>query len=232
MNDRSHSTATIGSTTAAPHPDLAVLVDPDGVEANAVRALRASIRFAGGDHPPRTVLLACLNGAGRAGWLAANLAASFGLGGDRTVLLDANLRQPRLHEYFGISNGSGVTNFLLQDTSSMPLTATAVAGLSLIPAGPPPHDAAVTLTSPRFATLLQRLRENADFVIIEASPLATSADVLGIAPLVDGVVLVVRAGKTRRPAAVRGKEQLERIGAKLLGVALTDVPRQRGNAGY
>lgn len=214
------------------HADLVVLTDPDGAEANAVRALRASLRFTPGDHPPRTVLLASVDANSRASWLAANLATAFALAGDRAILLDANLREPRLHEYFGVPNNAGVATFLHGEGSNLPLTNTPIAGLSILPAGTSPRDAAGALATPRFAALLAAVREVADFVILDAAPLATSADVLSIAPLLEGVVLVIEAGKTKRPAAIRVKEQLERIGAHLVGVALTGVPRQRGAGGY
>lgn len=234
MNDRTTSNSSLASpidSTGLSHPALVVVADPDGPEANAIRALRASLRFASGDQPPRTILLASVDGSDSAGWLAANLAVAFVLAGDRTLLLDANPRQPRLHEYFGVANALGVANYLEDEGRSLPVVGTAMSGLSIVPAGSSSRGAAA-LATPRFAALLGAAREVADFAIVDAAPLASSADVLGIAPLMEGVVLVIQAGKTKRPAAIRVKEQLERVGARLLGVALTGVPRQRGAGGY
>lgn len=234
MNERIASDATLASpieATGLHHPALVVISDPDGPEANAIRALRVSLRFASGDQPPGTILLASVDGSDNAGWLAANLATAFALAGDSTLLLDANPREPRLHDYFGIANTFGVANYLEVASSDLQVATTALSGLTIVPAGAPSRGGAM-LATPRFATLLQAAREAADFVIVDAAPLAASADVLGIAPLMDGVVLVIQVGKTKRPAAIRVKEQLERVGARLLGVALTGVPRERGAGGY
>ena len=94
--------------------------------------------------------------------------------------------------------------------------------LSLLPAGPTPPNPAELLSSARSPILLARAREAATFVILDAPPISAIADALALATIVDGVLLVVRAGKTRRPAAQRAKDQLERVGANILGVVLTD----------
>jgi capsular exopolysaccharide synthesis family protein len=213
-------------STTAPNatPVLAVLTAPDSPEAEAFRTLRANIKFAGGERAPRVILLAD-TGAGEARpTVAANLAAALALAGDTTLLIDADLRQPSLHRLFGVGNEAGLAGYLSGGAGgALPTIATAVPGLSLLPAGPSAAHPAELLASDRFRTLLIAAREVATFVIIDAPPVTAVADGLSIAAVADGTLLIVRAGHTRRPAAQRAKEQLTRVGANLLGVVLTDA---------
>ncbi|MFN8540755.1 MAG: hypothetical protein U0232_25170, partial [Thermomicrobiales bacterium] len=102
------------SSTPAPagrQPDLAMLSQPTSPVAEAFRALRANLKFAGGDKPPRAILLADTGtGEGRA-LVAANLAVALAQAGDPTLLIDADLRQSRQHELFGVANASGLSTF-------------------------------------------------------------------------------------------------------------------------
>jgi capsular exopolysaccharide synthesis family protein len=170
-------------------------------------------------------------GEGRA-LVAANLAVALAQAGDTTLLIDADLRQSRQHELFGVSNASGVSTFLRGEGESLPIVATAVPNLSLLPAGPTPPNPAELLAGARSPIMLARAREAATFVILDAPPLSAIADALALGTIADGVLLVIRAGKTRRPAAQRVKDQLERVGANILGVILTDAPTERGTYKY
>ncbi len=211
--------------TAASHPsDLAVLTAPTSAEAEAFRTLRANIKFAGDGTPPQVILLADTGAGATRPAVAANLAAALALAGDDTLLIDADLRHPSLHQLFNVSNERGLAT-TLSDPAAVPLpaSATAVEHLQLLPAGPTLSNPAELLASDRFRALLALAREQATFIVIDAPPITAVADALTIAPSADATLLIVRAGHTRRPAAQRAKEQLERVGAHLLGVVLTDA---------
>ena len=210
------------STNAA--PDLAVLTAPESAEAEAFRALRATIKFAGGADAPRVILLADTGAGATRPTIAANLAAALALAGDPTLLIDADLRQPSLHRIFGTPNDAGLATYLgAGATGALPIVATRVPNLSLLPAGSTPPNPAELLAANSFRTALAAAREGATFVIIDAPTVTDLADALSIAAVADGTLVIVRAGHTRRPAAQRAKEQLERVGANLLGVVLTDA---------
>jgi capsular exopolysaccharide synthesis family protein len=221
--------------TSAPNaaPALAVLTAPDSPEAEAFRTLRANLKFADGERAPRVILLAD-TGAGEARpTVAANLAAALALAGDATLLIDADLRRPSLHQLFGVGNGAGLTDALSGAAGgALPTVATTVSGLSLLPAGPSASRPAELLASDRLRALLATAREASAFVIIDAPPVTAVADALAIAAVADGTLLIVRAGYTRRPAAQRAKEQLTRVGANLLGVVLTDAKPGREEYRY
>jgi len=211
---------------------LAMLSQPTSPAAEAFRALRANLKFAAGDRPPRVILLADTGTGEERASVVANLAVALAQAGDPTLLIDADLRQPRQHAIFGLPNVAGVATFLRGEDDALPLLATAVPGLSLLPSGPQPPNPAELLAGARCATMLARAREAATFVIIDAPPISAVADALALAAAVDGVLLIVRAGKTRRPAAQRVKEQLERVGANLLGAVLTDAQVEGGANTY
>jgi non-specific protein-tyrosine kinase len=220
------------ATTAGRAPDLAVLNAPESPEAEAFRALRANIKFAGGEIPPRAILLADAGAGAERPVIAANLAAALAQAGDPTLLIDADLRQPSLHRLFGLGNDEGISTFLRDGRGTLPLVPTAVPNLTLLTAGPTPPGPAELLASDRFRLLLALAREAAAFVIIDAPPVTAVADALAIAAAADGTLLIVRAGKTRRPAAQRAKEQLLRVGANLLGVVLTGAKAGREEYKY
>lgn len=211
---------------------LITLTAPESPAAEAFRALRANIKFAAGATLPRTILLADTGSGAARPTVAANLAIALAQAGDPTILIDADLRQPGLHRLFGVSGDIGASTFLREGGDTPPLVTTSVPGLRLLPAGLTPANPAELLASDRFRALLAWAREAAAFVIIDAPPVTAVADALALAAIADGTLLIVRAGHTRRPAAQRAKDQLERVGAHLLGVVLTDAKAERGEYRY
>lgn len=211
--------------------DLAVLTAPTSPAAEAYRSLRSTVKFANVDPPVRTLLIADAGTDGQHSTVAANLAAALALGGDSVVLVDAGLRKPTLHGFFGLANGDGLAEWLAAGDPGqpLPLVTTGIAGLRLLPAGHTPAAvaggaaAADLLTGDRSAHLLALLRDEADFVVIDAPPLADYGDALAIAARADATLLLVRSGKTKRVAAQRAKDALDRVGARILGAVLTDT---------
>ena len=215
------------STAAA---ELTLLSNPSSRAAEAYRSLRASVKF-GGTPPIHSVLIADAGSGGQQSSVAANLAAALALGGDSVVLVDANLRSPQLHQQFGLANEPGLINWLALDdpSASIPLQKTTIERLMLLAAGnivgsgysgAAPVD---YLGGDNFAGLLERLKQTADFLVFDAPPLSQVGDALAIAARVDAVLLLVRSGRTKRAAAQRAKESLDRIGARILGAVLTDT---------
>ncbi len=217
---------------STPNQALAMLSAPDSPTAEAFRALRANIKFARGAGSPRVILLADTDSGAARPTVAANLAIALAQAGDPTILIDADLRQPGLHRLLGVPGDAGLSTLLREASAEPTLVATGVPGLRLLPAGPPPPNPAELLASDDFRALLLWAREAATFVIIDAPPVTAVSDALAIAAIADGTLLVVRAGHTRRPAAQRAKEELERVGATLLGVVLTDTKPERGEYKY
>jgi capsular exopolysaccharide synthesis family protein len=162
--------------------------------------------------------------------VSANLAAALALGGDSTILIDADLRQPALHQQFGVANQRGLSDWLAagDHAAQIPLIPTAIEGLSLLTAGTAAGNRGIGaapvdyLSSDHFVDLVQRLADSAEYLVFDDPSLADVGDALTIAARVDAVLLLVRSGRTKRAAAQKAKESLDRVGARLLGAVLTD----------
>ncbi|MEL7233487.1 MAG: CpsD/CapB family tyrosine-protein kinase, partial [Chloroflexota bacterium] len=167
--------------------------------------------------------------------LLANLAVTFAQSGNKTILVDADLRRPQQHEIWGISNEQGLTTMMLEDAqlSSPPLVDVPdVNGLKILPSGGMPPVPADLLASARMNEIIGVLKARADYVLFDAPPVLAATDAAVLGNKVDGVLLVIRAGATRREDAARARQTLERVNVRIVGATLTNAPRERRAASY
>ena len=137
------------------------------------------------------------------------------------LLIDANLRRPSLHEIFNIENNNGLSNILTQEEDKTFFVKKAGYGrLYLIPCGKKKSEPANLFESNRFDKTLKTMREKFDYVILDVPPVNSYAESIVIATKVDGVILVLESDKTRQQVAIRAKQEMEKAGAKVLGVIL------------
>ena len=211
------------SPAAAAGAALVMRTDPRSAVAEAYRTLAANLQLASVDRQVQTVgVTSPAAGEGKSTTIA-NLAIALAENGRRVVLVDADLRRPVLHELFGLTNREGLANLLASDQLPLPLQDTGTPGLQLLASGPAPTNPLHLLTSRRFDQALALARAQADIVLVDTPPAAMLADAALLAPRLDGILLVVSAGRTRRDLARRAKEQLERSGSKMLGVVVVNV---------
>jgi non-specific protein-tyrosine kinase len=217
--------------------NLISLTHPASPAAEAYRQLRANLLAAGRETPLRTLLVVAAGADPDKAAAVANLAVTFARIGKRVILADCDLRNPAQHAIFGLSNAVGVTTAVgaplppnvgglnsPQDWGAGgALQATAVPGLRVLPAGPQAGVPADLLASPAMGTLIARLRDEADIILFDAPPVLFATDAAELAIQVDGVLLTVRAGHTRRDEAQRAKELLEKVGARIIGAALVNA---------
>ena len=153
--------------------------------------------------------------------IVASLGVVIASGGQRVIIVDADLRTPDLHEVFGLPNDYGLCELLLGHAPSLPkaLQETSIPNLNLLAAGRPPLDLALALTSPRLIELIEALMEQADIVIFDSSPVLPVPDTAVLSGLVEGTLLTVRDGYTTLESASRAKERLSVYeGAPVMGV--------------
>ena len=204
-------------------PGLVVLADPHSPSAEAYRSLAANLQFAYADRQLQTIgITSAAEGEGKSTTVA-NLAVALAQSGRRVIVIDADLRRPGQHVLFGVSRDEGLANLLLGDRAELPLQDTSAAGVRVLTSGPLTANPLEALASRRFDQALALARAQADFVLVDTPPAGALADVAVIAPRLEGVLLVVSAGHTKRDLARRAREQLERVNANILGVVLTDV---------
>jgi len=215
-------------------PVLCTFYRSKSTEAEAYRGVRTSLYFSTRGQGHQIVQVTSPNKADGKSTLAANLAISIAQSGKRTILLDADFRKPRLHKVFSLASGRvGLASVIAGDAELKDaIQESVIPGLSLMPCGPIPQNPAELLTSPRLKELLEALRDQFDFVIIDTPPLLAVTDPCAVASCVDGVLLVVRVSKNGRPFAERAKEILNALGATVLGVVVNGVGRQGTYGGY
>jgi len=208
-------------------PDLGLitLTDPLSPVSEAYRTLRMNLQFAALDHKLRTLLVTSPGpGEGKSTTLA-NLAVTMAQIEQRIIVVDCDLRRPCLHQLLGLNNESGLTTMMLEDQALVrpPLQGTAVKGLQLLASGPLPPRPADLLGSQRIEQVLARLLEEADIVLLDAPPVVAVTDAVVLSTKVDGVLLVVSAGETKRENAQRSIERFRKVNARLVGVVLNNV---------
>jgi non-specific protein-tyrosine kinase len=213
--------------------EVAMVSRPFSAAAEAFRVLRTNIRFSSVDRPLHTLLVTSANASEGKSTVLANLAVASAQAGLRVVAVDGDLRRPRQHQVFGLDAGlEGLTETLLEGGLNGRLCPIAVEGLSILPSGELPPNPTEMLASHRMAELLRDLSEQADVVMIDGPPLMPVADAAALARMVDGVVLVIHSGKTRRGAARLAVESLRQVEANLIGAVLNAVPTRMDSRYY
>jgi capsular exopolysaccharide synthesis family protein len=209
-----------------PNADLITHSDSRSHLAEAYKELRTATLLASPDQPPRTILVtSCLPQEGKS-QTSLNLSIALAQSGKRVLLVDADLRRPRLHRTFDLENDLGLSTYLSGNAALEHLVRdTPVAGLSLLTSGPIPPNPSELLGSRNFLMLVQSYAETGGFdhLIFDSPPLLSVADPIVIAAVADGTILVVQAGRTAREALVRGAGKLRQSGVKVLGAVLNGV---------
>ena len=207
---------------------LITLSEPRSAAAEAYRSLRTNLMFSSVENPIHALLVTSPARDDRKSITLANLAVTFAQGGSRTILVDADLRQPRQHSIWGMGSQRGLTDMMVDDAaiSQPPLQTTDVENLHLLASGDRPPNPADLLGGRRMDEIIGVLKARADYVLFDSPPVlaATDAALLGIK--LDGVLLAIRAGDTRRDHTAQAQQALERVHARVVGAVLTNAPRE------
>jgi capsular exopolysaccharide synthesis family protein len=209
-----------GATTA-----LALIDDVRSPVAEAYRHLRTSLLLSSAGQPPKTVLVTSSQPSEGKTTTVVNIATMLAQTGADVLVLDCDLRRPRVHAHFGMGNSRGVTNYLSGEANVSELVQTydKLPNLKVIPSGPVPPNAAELLGSDEMRKLLYVLAENFTHIIIDSPPAISFTDASILSTMVDGVMLVVHGGRSSRTVVRRAKQQLQDVGAHLFGIVLNNV---------
>jgi len=203
--------------------NLITLTQPSSPAAEAYRRLRVNLMSAGRETPLSAILVVAASTDAHKASTVANLAVAFARVGKRVILVDCDLRRPTQHTLFGLGNTAGVTTATLDEATPLPLQATEVDGLQVLTSGPAVDAPADVVGSPAMGKLIARLRDEADVILFDAPPVTLATDAAELAIQVDGVLLTVAAGHTKRGDAKRAREMLAQVGARLVGATLVNV---------
>ncbi len=214
-------------------PVLGAHYRPNSAEAEAYRGIRASLFFNQNGQTPQVVQVTSPNQGDGKSALVANLAISVAQTGKQVLLIDGCMRNPSVHRLFGASAETGMTSYLAGDAEfGDVVVSSGIPGLSLMPCGPLPGNAADLIASTAFHALLDEARGQYDLVLIDTPALLTVTDPRLVAGLVDGVLLAIRVSSNDRSQAEQAKEILETIDTRLLGVVVNAGDHWRSKASY
>ena len=193
--------------------------------AEAFDILQANLRVIDAGRPHRMVGVTSPMPEEGKSFTASGLAGAYARLGARVLAVECDLRRPKLARYLGANADKGMTNLLVEprrdaDELSIP---TAVRGIEFLPAGPLPPSPASLLGTARARTVLSDLRDRYDQLVVDTPPVTAGADLTALGPALDGLILVVDLGHSGRTAIIAARDQIERSGARLLGVVLNRV---------
>lgn len=210
------------------------LTQPRSPVAEAFRSMRTNITFASVDKPLHRVIITSPTPQDGKTTISTNLAVALAQGERKAVLIDADLRRPQVHRRFGLLNRAGLSELFVRELDFLQgvIQSDGVPGLSVITSGGLPPNPSELLTSHKMTQIIERLNQDYDLVLIDTPPVLSVTDAVALAPVTDGVILVVSPGKTHRRDLQQSLELLRNVNARILGVVLNQVDTGSRKYGY
>lgn len=214
------------------HPALRYLTASHSVEAEDYRSIRTALLVTAEQLAARTILISSPEPGDGKSTLVSNLAIALAQSGKRVLLLDGDLRRPNVHNLFRVPQGIGLTEVLSGEIDALTaIRPTVIDGLSLMTAGQVPSNPAELLSSPRLSQTIRNVRDEFDFVFIDAPPLLAVSDPCILARHTDGMIVVSRINKNTRAAVLRVREMIQDQGIRVIG-AVANGAVTGPNRGY
>lgn len=207
--------------------------DPKSAVSEAYRVLRTNIQFSSIDKPLKTIVVTSSIPMEGKTTTVTNLAVTFAQMGSKVLLIDADLRKPKVHKIFKFSNDSGLTNLLAsgEDYHNF-IRNTEVFDLDVLVSGIIPPNPSELLSSNAMREFVHKASADYDYIFLDAPPVCSVTDASIISTYVDGTILVARSGKVERDALKRAKELLDKVNANIIGVVLNHLDKQSGRYYY
>ncbi len=207
--------------------ELLIHMDSRSSLAEAYRQLRTSILLSTAGHPPKSLLVtSSLPSEGKT-TTAINTAISLAQTGAKVLIIDADMRRPRIHSVFNMSNAEGLSTLLSNELVDRDIGEVIefdeASSLNILTSGPVPPNPAELIGSEQMTNLLKILQNHFTHVVVDSPPIASFTDGVLVASMVDGVILVVNSGRSSRQVVRRSRQLLQDIGAKIFGVVLNNV---------
>ncbi len=193
------------------------------------RTIRTSLLLSNADKPPKSLLVtSSLPGEGKTATLS-NLAVAFSQLGEKVLIVDADLRKPRLHKVFNVRNAEGLSTYLagngdLQDIIKL----SKLPSIWILPSGPIPPNPAELFNSDKMKGILKKVENDFDLILFDTPPVLVAVDTIVISPLVDGVVLVIRAQKTVKNAFANTCGRMRQAKANVIGAVINEARMDQG----
>ncbi|WP_054957478.1 CpsD/CapB family tyrosine-protein kinase [Paenibacillus dakarensis] len=212
---------------------LIVLSNPRSPITEAYRSLRTNIDFSSVDERTQVIMVTSTGPEEGKSTVVANLAVTYAQGERKVLLIDADMRKPTVHRTFQLTNKMGLSSILSRQCNlEEVIQESEVPNLYVMTAGPIPPNPAEMLNSKRMTNLMQLLREQFDMILIDTPPVLAVTDAQLLASNSDGVLMVINSGKVKKDVALKAKENLLRVNARILGVVLNNVKRKTSEEYY
>ncbi|MGE0792357.1 MAG: polysaccharide biosynthesis tyrosine autokinase, partial [Sandaracinaceae bacterium] len=212
--------------------DTFVHTHPMSAAAECCRTIRTNLMFMSADQPIRTMVVTSASPREGKTTVTTNVAISLAQSGKRVLMVDTDLRRPRIHRAFSVSGARGITSVIAGDeTLENVVVTTSVPNLDVLPCGPIPPNPSELLHNRKFNELVEHALKNYDRIIFDSPPLGAVTDAAVLAPQLDAALIVVKADATTRDALGSALRQLRDVGANVVGGVLNDIdPRRKGYA--
>ena len=222
-----------GSNGGGSH-ELITALEAKSSAAEAYRQLRTSVLLSSAGHPSKLLLVTSSQPREGKTTTAVNTAISLAQTGASTLIIDCDMRKPRVHQLLNSSNHVGVSLYLSgqNEDLSVLIQPHQIPNLSVLPCGPVPPNPAELLGSDQMRRLLGELVDQFDHIVIDSPPVVSFADAVIVSTMVDGVILVVRGGFSSRGIVLRSRQILTDVGAKIYGVVLNDADMKSSDSYY
>ena len=213
--------------------DLGVFLDPKSVAAECCRSIRTNILFMSPDRPLKIMVVTSPSPQEGKTTSAINLGVTMAEAGGRVLIVDTDMRRPRLHRSFGVPNQTGISTVIVgKATLQEAIKRTDVPNLDVLTCGPVPPNPSELLHTERFRVVLAECAKLYDRIILDSPPTSAVTDPAVLGNLADGVVLVIKAGETTREAAMHARRQLATAKARLFGVIVNAIDFSNPAYGY
>ena len=209
-----------------------VLQQPLSPIAESYRLIRSGLLLSSAEHPPRTLLVTSMDAQEGKTTTTLNVARILCQGNKKVLIIDCDLRRPRIHSLFAMENVLGLSNFLTGNTKESIVNKVPGEEIFVISSGPIPPNPAELVSSKKMRTLVEKMSESFDFVLLDSPPVQSVTDSLALAQLVDGTIVVVRAGKTTYEMLQSGLKKLIDVRCHLLGFVLNGQTKSNAAGSY
>ena len=204
--------------------NLITIQEPNSPMAEAYRTLRTNIQYSSFDQKVKTILITSSGPGEGKTTTSSNLAVVMAQGGNKTILIDCDQRKPNVHKVFKLSNSTGLSNRLVEETEmEFGIQKTQIPNLHILTAGTRPPNPAELLSSKKMKSFVEALKNNFDFIILDTPPIVMVTDAQILAQYTDGCLLVVSSGEAERDSVIKAQGLLQKVNAKILGVILNKV---------
>lgn len=205
---------------------------PKSVAAEAYRSLKTNIQYSSFDKEYKTIVVTSANPGEGKSTTAGNLALTLAEGEAKVLLVDCDMRKPSMHKNFRVTNTYGISDVLLQKQKVMDVAHMYNKNLSIITAGKIPPNPAEMLASKAMTLFLKEMKEHFDYIVLDTPPVQAVADAQILSTKVDGTLVVVRAGVTKKDDVHNSVASLKKVNANIIGTVLHAVDNSKNKYYY